>query len=79
MRDEFIKIRRIKDPNAWVWKMKTSILGPRHKAPELTCIRHPDSGELVATPEGIKKVTLNHNMKILTKNTVRPEDKTGAT
>ena len=38
------------------------------------CIQHPDSGELVAAPEEIYKVTINHNLKILTKNPVRPHD-----
>ena len=31
MRQEFIKI---KDPNARAWKMKTSILGPKHETPK---------------------------------------------
>ena len=42
MRDEFSKLNRIKDPNAKILKIRTSVLGP--KAPEPTCIRHPDTG-----------------------------------
>ena len=37
--------------------------------------RHPNTGELVTKPEDIKKVTLDHNIKILTKKDVRPQDK----
>ena len=48
-------------------KIKTSILGPKHKAPEPTCIRQPDTGELVARPEEIKNVSIKHNIKILIK------------
>ena len=43
VKDEFIKTQGIKDPNARVWKMKINILGPKHKAPGLPCIRHPNS------------------------------------
>ena len=64
MREEFIKIYRIKDPNAKVWKIRTSILG--------NCIQQSDLGELIATPE---EITLKDNLKILTKKTVRPQDK----
>ena len=41
MREEFIKIDRIKDPNAKVWKIRTSNLGDKHKAPEPACIQNP--------------------------------------
>ena len=67
MREEFMRLNGIKDPNANIWKMRTSILGDRHKAPDPVCIKHPDTGELINSPEEIKKVTLNHNIKILTK------------
>ena len=51
------------------------MLGSKHKAPEPTCIRHPDTGELVTQPKDIKKVSLEHNFKIFTKNETRPQDK----
>ena len=63
MRDEFIKLTSIKDPNAKIWNTRTSVLGPRHKAPELTSIRHPDKGVLVSRPEEIKKASLNHKIR----------------
>ena len=56
-----MKIHGVKDPN----KIRQSILGDKHKATEPACIKHPKIGELVTTPEEIKKVTLNHNLKIL--------------
>ena len=47
LREEFKKLNGIKDPNAKIWKIRTSVLGPKHKTPEPTCIRHPDTGETI--------------------------------
>ena len=69
------RVCNIKDPTPKIWKIRTGVLGSKHKAPEPTCIRHPTTGELIATPEEIKKVSLEHNLKILTKNPARPQDK----
>ena len=51
----------MKDPTAKIWKIRTSVLGPKHKVPEPTFISHPDTGELFARTEDIKKVSLEHN------------------
>ena len=55
---------KIKDPNTKIWKIRTSVQGSKHKAPEPMCIRHPDTGELVARPKDLKKVFLEHIFKI---------------
>ena len=47
----------------------------KHKAPEPTCINHPVTVKLVANPEDIKKVSLEHNLQILKKKQARPQDK----
>ena len=57
MRDESIKLNGVKDPYTKIWKIRTSVLGPKYKALEPTCIRHPETWELIAKPEEIKKVT----------------------
>ena len=61
---EYVELDKIKDPNAKIWKIRSSILGPKHKAQEPTCINHPTTGELVANPEEIKRVKLEQNLKI---------------
>ena len=50
-------------------------MGPKNKPQVPTCINHPDTGEIITNPDEIKRVTLEHNIKILTKNQPRPEDK----
>ena len=50
----------------------TSVLWPKHKAQEQTCISHRG---ISSKTEDIKKVSLEHNLKILTKNPARPQDK----
>ena len=70
---EFIKLNKIKDPNAKIWKIRSSILGPKHKAQEPTCINPPATGELIANPEDIKRVSLEHNLQILKTNKARPD------
>ena len=75
LRAEYVALNKIKDPNAKIWKIRASIVGPKNKAQEPICINHPNTGELVSNPEEIKRVTLEHNLKILKKNQARPEDK----
>ena len=60
---------------AKIWKIRRSELGSKHRAPEPTCISLLTTVELIATPEEIKKVSLEHNLRILTKNPARPQDK----
>ena len=67
LKAEFIKLNKITDPNAKIWKIRSSILGPKHKAQEHTCLNHPATGELIANPEEIKRVSLEHNLQILHK------------
>ena len=55
LKEEYKKLSKIKDPIAKIWKIRKGVLGSKHKAPEPTCISHPTTGELVATPEEIKK------------------------
>ena len=69
LRAEYVALNKIKDPNAKIWKIRASIIGPKNKAQEPTCINHPNTGELVSNPEEIKRVTLEHNLKIFNKKT----------
>ena len=41
---EFIKLNKITDANAKIWRIISSILGPKHKAQEPKCINHPATG-----------------------------------
>ena len=53
LKEEYKKLSQIKDPTAKIWKIRTGVLGSKHKAPEPTCISHPTTGKLVVTPEEI--------------------------
>ena len=63
-----------KSLNAKIYKLKEIIDGPKISASEPMCIKDPENGELITDPEKIKKVSLEHNVKILTKNPIRKED-----
>ena len=65
---EFVKLNKIKDPNAKIWKIRSSILGPKHKAQEPTCINHPATGELITYSEEIKRESVKHNLQIFKKS-----------
>ena len=75
LRAEYVELNKLPDANAKIWKLRRSILGPKHKPQVPTCINHPNTGEIISDPEEIKRVTLEHNIKILTKNKARPEEK----
>ena len=55
--------------------MKECITGPKIKAQETMAINDPTIGELITDQEQIKKVSLDHNIKILTKDEPREQDK----
>ena len=38
LREEFTKLNGIKDPNAKIWKISSSVRGPKHKTSEPTCV-----------------------------------------
>ena len=42
---------------------------------EPTCINDPVSGELITDRESIKKISLDHCAKVLSKNKIREKDK----
>ena len=63
-----------KSVNAKIYKLKEIIRGPKIKPSEPMCINDPTTGELLTDEEDIKKVTLEHNVKILTKNKLRSQD-----
>ena len=46
-------------------------MGPKIKAQETMAINDPSTGELITDPEQIKEVSLQHNLKILTKEKPR--------
>ena len=64
-----------KDVNNRMWRLKELICGPKVGQSEPACINDPVSGELITDIETIKKVSLEHCAKILTKNEIRECDK----
>ena len=58
-----------------MWRLKELICGPKVGSTEPACINNPESGELITDKETIKKVSLDHCAKILTKNEIRECDK----
>ena len=64
-----------KDLNSMIYKMKQMVTGPKIKSSEPMCINDPITGELITEYETIKETTLNHTLKILTKNKLREQDK----
>ena len=63
-----------KSLNAKIYKLKEIINGPKIGSSEPMCIKDPVNGEIITDPEEIKKISLEHNVKILTKNKIRKED-----
>ena len=63
-----------KSLNGKIYKLKEIINGPKISASEPMCIKDPENGELITNPDTIKKISLEHNVKILTKNPIRKED-----
>ena len=64
-----------KDLNQKIYKLKRAIIGPKLTAQETMAINDPETGELITDNEKIKEVSLQHNIKILTKNKPREKDK----
>ena len=64
-----------KDLNSMIYKLKQMVTGSKIKPAEPMCINDPVTGELITEYEAIKETTLNHTVKILTKNKLREQDK----
>ena len=64
-----------KDMNKKMFKMKSLITGPKIERSEAAAISHPVTKDIIVDREEIKKVTLEHNVKILRKNEVPEEGK----
>merc|ERR1711902_92248 len=64
-----------KDVNKKMYKLRSIIKGPKTQPQETMAINDPQTGELITEDEEIKRVSLAHNVKILTKNEPREEDK----
>ena len=58
-----------------MYNMRNLIMGPKIKPQEPMAINHPITGELITDEGEIKEISLEHNVKILTKDKPRPEDK----
>ena len=58
-----------------MWKLKELICGPKVGSSEPACINNPETGELITDKTTIKKVSLEHCAKILTKNKIRDCDR----
>ena len=63
-----------RDLNSKMYKMKTVINGPKNRKQEPMAINDPVTKELLVNEEEIKKASLLHNIKILTKNDPQEED-----
>ena len=70
MNDDFFK----QDLYQRIYKLKNVINGPKVEAPEPTAINDPITGEPITDNEEIKRVSLEHNVKILTKNKPKRKD-----
>ena len=66
---------RGKDLNNKIYNMKKLVTGPKIKGNESTAINCPITNNLITNEEEIKKISLEHNIKILTKNKPQEEDK----
>ena len=58
-----------------IFKMKEVINGPKKKAQEPNAIKHPKTGDLIVSAEGIKKVTLEYCVENLQNNNYDEEVK----
>ena len=61
-----------KDIHSRMYKMKNLICGPKIKQQEQAAINHPVTNELITDEDQIKQISLDHNVKILTKNKPLP-------
>ena len=61
LNDDFFK----QDLYQRIYKLKNVINGPKVEAPEPTAINDPITGELITDNEEIKRVSLEHNVKIM--------------
>merc|ERR1711884_954487 len=64
-----------KDITQKMYNMRKVIKGSKVQPQETMAINDPQTGELITEDEEIKRVSLAHNVKILTKNEPREEDK----
>ena len=62
-----------KDINSRMYKLKTLINGPKIKPQEQAAINDPKTNILITDKEQIKKVSLEHNVEILTKMKPLPQ------
>ena len=60
--------------NNKMYKLRDIIEGPKIKPQEPMAINDPKTGELVTDNDEIKRISLEHNIKILTKNKIREAD-----
>ena len=64
LNDDFFR----KDLYQRIYKLKSVITGPKVVAQEPTAINDPITGELITDEDEIKRVSLEHNLRILRKN-----------
>ena len=57
-----------------MYKLRSILNGPKHAKQDPCAINHPETGELITNREEIKRISLEHNKKILTKNKIHAED-----
>ena len=62
------------DMNQKIYNMRKVVKGNKIQPQEPSAINNPETGELITDEGEIKEVSLNHNIKILTKDKPRPED-----
>ena len=63
-----------KDIKNKIYRLKDLLNGPKIKPSEPTCINDPVTGELITEREDIKEKSLEHCVKVLSKNEAREED-----
>ena len=63
-----------KDINSKMYRLKDLINGPKIKPSEPTCINDPETEEPITEREDLKKKSLDHCVKVPSKNKAREED-----
>ena len=66
-------LKNVKGKSAAIFGLKGKILGNKKKPQERVVLHDPETGKDISSPEGIKRVSLNYLVDLLTNKTVKEE------
>ena len=66
-------LKERKGKSAAIFKVKDTLLGKKKVTQDQVAIKNPENGELVYSPDEIKKVSLNYCVNLLTNGKPKPE------